>query len=247
MFECPRRLGIYRAEARTSRSPPDPEGPYHVRHPHLEAKSTRPPPRSPPRSMPTSLPEIEAAEIPRRHSAFLQELRPSGEVSAFLVLRATILSVRMERCVEYENATLAERVRRAILDFVPPEGDDRSRRDCQASHRGRDPGRLRHLGSGGPGPPLRGRLGAKLSIGPSRSCAWSSGPPGRPRRRRARPSSTRRWLRFCPRRAWPRSSPRWIARSVSGASRSPAGSSPRPDLGALGGRFDVPITIGRRR
>ena len=50
-------------------------------------------------------------------------MKPSGDVGFGLTLRAT-LSVRMERCVEFENATLTERVRRAEADFVPPEGVD---------------------------------------------------------------------------------------------------------------------------
>jgi hypothetical protein len=32
------------------------------------------------------------------------------------------MSVRMERCAEHENARVAEGVRRALAEFVPPEG-----------------------------------------------------------------------------------------------------------------------------
>ena len=37
---------------------------------------------------------------------------------------AATMSVRMERCVEHENAAMTARVRRAEADFVPPEGVD---------------------------------------------------------------------------------------------------------------------------
>ena len=73
------------------------------------------------------LPEIEAAEVQRRYVAFAGELRPSGEVGMVFVLRAATMSARMERCVEYETATLTDRVRQAEADFVPPEGVDEVR------------------------------------------------------------------------------------------------------------------------
>ena len=50
------------------------------------------------------LPEREAAEVERRFEAYCQELKPTGEVGLDLARRAATLAVRMERCVEYENA-----------------------------------------------------------------------------------------------------------------------------------------------
>ena len=68
------------------------------------------------------MPEREAAEVERRGAAFVEELNPSGEVGVVLAYHAARMSVRMERCAEHENAALTEHVRRALDEFVPPEG-----------------------------------------------------------------------------------------------------------------------------
>jgi hypothetical protein len=70
----------------------------------------------------TVMPQREAAEVERRTEAFVQELRPSGEVGVALARHAARMSVRMERCAEHENATMVERVRQALDEFTPPEG-----------------------------------------------------------------------------------------------------------------------------
>ena len=67
-------------------------------------------------------PEHEGVEIQRRTIAFVEELDPSGEVGIVLARHAARMSVRMERCSEHEKAVLTERVRRALDEFVPPEG-----------------------------------------------------------------------------------------------------------------------------
>ena len=67
-------------------------------------------------------PEHEAAEVERRTLAFVEELDPSGEVGVVLARHAARMSVRMERCAEHEKAMLTGRVRRALDEFVPPEG-----------------------------------------------------------------------------------------------------------------------------
>jgi hypothetical protein len=72
----------------------------------------------------TVLPEREAAEVERRAASFAAELNPSGDLAEALVRRAAVLSVRMERCVEHENANLIDRARQAEADFVAPEGVD---------------------------------------------------------------------------------------------------------------------------
>ena len=68
------------------------------------------------------MPEREAAEVERRTAAFVEELDPSGEVGVVLARHAARMSVRMERCAKHENAALTEQVRRALDEFVPPEG-----------------------------------------------------------------------------------------------------------------------------
>ena len=67
-------------------------------------------------------PEHEGVEIQRRTIAFVEELDPSGEVGVVLARHAARMSVRMERCSEHEKAVLTERVRRALDEFTPPEG-----------------------------------------------------------------------------------------------------------------------------
>ena len=68
------------------------------------------------------LPEREAAEVERRSAAFIEELNPTGEVGVALARHAARMSVRMERCATHENACLTEHVRRAVAEFVAPEG-----------------------------------------------------------------------------------------------------------------------------
>ena len=70
------------------------------------------------------VPEPEAAEVRRRTDAFCGELKPEGEVGLILVRHAASMSVRMERCAEHDRVATIERVRRALADFVPPEGVD---------------------------------------------------------------------------------------------------------------------------
>jgi hypothetical protein len=69
-------------------------------------------------------PEREADEVQRRYASFCRELNPSGEVGMQIVMRAAVLSTRMERIVQYETAMLTERVREAQGDFVAPEDVD---------------------------------------------------------------------------------------------------------------------------
>ncbi len=70
------------------------------------------------------LPEREADEVDRRYAAYLAELNPSGEIGRNLARRAATLSVRMERCVNRENAELTDRVRSALAEYQAPEGVD---------------------------------------------------------------------------------------------------------------------------
>ena len=68
------------------------------------------------------VPEGEAAEVAGRTDAFEVELDPSGEVGLALVRHAARLSVRMDRCAEHAATIELARVRRALTEFVPPEG-----------------------------------------------------------------------------------------------------------------------------
>ncbi len=84
-------------------------------------------PQAPQSSGPNSgVPSIEdeLGVIDRRAALFAEELNPVGEVGRFLVRRAAVLSVRLERCVVQESASLAARVRRALAEFRAPEGVD---------------------------------------------------------------------------------------------------------------------------
>jgi hypothetical protein len=75
------------------------------------------------------LPEGEAAEVGRRFEAYVEELKPVGVLGLDLVRRAATMSVRMGRCVDHESAAISGRVRRAIAEFVAPEGVDAAEAD----------------------------------------------------------------------------------------------------------------------
>jgi hypothetical protein len=70
------------------------------------------------------LPELEAAEVDRRYESFVKELKPDGDMGHVLALHAARMSVRMERCAEYENAQLTDRVRTILAEYAYPEGLD---------------------------------------------------------------------------------------------------------------------------
>jgi hypothetical protein len=68
--------------------------------------------------------EADAAEVARRTLTIADELNAIGDVGQTLVRRAALNSVRMERGADQQAASLAQRVRQAEADFVPPEGVD---------------------------------------------------------------------------------------------------------------------------
>ena len=68
------------------------------------------------------LPEADATEVDRRSVTFAAELNATGDIGHALARRAALNSVRMERGADQQTAALAEHVRRAEADFVPPEG-----------------------------------------------------------------------------------------------------------------------------
>ena len=71
-----------------------------------------------------ALPNEPAAEVERRFAAYREELKPAGELGETLVRRAALLSIRLDRCVSYETASLRRRIRQAEADFVAPAGVD---------------------------------------------------------------------------------------------------------------------------
>ena len=72
------------------------------------------------------LPERAAAETERRYEAMVIELNPSCEVGLALVRRVATMSVRMESSVNHQTAAQTARVRQALADFEAPEGADES-------------------------------------------------------------------------------------------------------------------------
>jgi hypothetical protein len=70
------------------------------------------------------LPNEGVAEVERRFASYREELQASGELGETLVRRAAVLSVRLDRCVSHETASLAGRIRQADADFVAPAGAD---------------------------------------------------------------------------------------------------------------------------
>jgi hypothetical protein len=70
------------------------------------------------------LPEEDAAEVERLSIAFESEFKADGEVGKMLAKRMATMAVRMDRCVDQENASLAKNVRQALDEFEAPEGVD---------------------------------------------------------------------------------------------------------------------------
>ena len=70
------------------------------------------------------LPEADVVEVERLRRAFESDMKPTTEAGRTLIGRMAILSVRMERCVAQETASLSERVRKAEAEFEAPEGLD---------------------------------------------------------------------------------------------------------------------------
>lgn len=66
--------------------------------------------------------EADSAEVARRSEKFAGELCAVGEVGEALARRAALHSVRMERAVDQQTASLTAHVRQVEADFVAPEG-----------------------------------------------------------------------------------------------------------------------------
>ena len=64
-----------------------------------------------------TLPAEDAEEVERLQRSFEAELKPSGDLGRTLVRRMALMSVRMDRCVLQESASLSDRVRQAEADF----------------------------------------------------------------------------------------------------------------------------------
>ena len=84
----------------------------------------------------------DAAEVERLARSFEAELQPSGDLGRTLVRRMALMSVRMDRCVDHETASLTGRIHQAEADFdaewpaVAGQDDpDRERMRVEAAHR----------------------------------------------------------------------------------------------------------------
>ena len=64
------------------------------------------------------IPYEDAAEVAIRVEQFETELSPDGHATtSVLAMRAAMLTVRLERCIRYDDATTADRIRFADADF----------------------------------------------------------------------------------------------------------------------------------
>ena len=70
-----------------------------------------------------------APEVERLQRSFEAELKPSGDLGRTLVRRMALMSVRMDRCVANETATLSERIRQAEADFDADWPEEEGRDD----------------------------------------------------------------------------------------------------------------------
>ena len=59
----------------------------------------------------------DPAEIALRFEAFEQDIRPAGSVGQFLTRRLAALSVRLDRCLEWDAAVTSKRVRNAEVEY----------------------------------------------------------------------------------------------------------------------------------
>jgi hypothetical protein len=68
--------------------------------------------------------EEDVSEVERLSLSFEKEFDADGEAGRALARRMAVLAVRMDRCVLQDFATSAENVRKALDEFIPPEGVD---------------------------------------------------------------------------------------------------------------------------
>ena len=184
------------------------------------------------------VPEAVAAEVDRRVGAFRAELKPSGLVGETLVRLAATLAVRMERCAEQETAALADRVRRAEADFVPPEGST----EAVAARLRAEAGKIALFD-----PSKEATLLRKYEAA-ARSGFFRALKELRTIERPTKPARvTEPLASILPEKS---SAPARVPARPESAPLAPPKPSPRVepiDFGCLGGRVDVPIAIGRRR
>ena len=62
------------------------------------------------------IPAEDQAEVAARADRFRRELKPADSIAQALVIRLAVMAVRMERCVEYETAVIAGKVREVMND-----------------------------------------------------------------------------------------------------------------------------------
>jgi hypothetical protein len=80
-----------------------------------------------------ALPIEDAAEVDRLQRTLESEMKPSGELGRTLVRRMALLSVRMDRCVAHETASLTVGIEEAEAEFDAEwpavEGEDNPYRE----------------------------------------------------------------------------------------------------------------------
>ena len=187
-------------------------------------------------------PEIEGVEIQRRTLAFVEELDPSGEVGVVLARHAARMSVRMERCSEHEKAMLTERVRRALEEFVVPEGVT----DPAEIAKLRSEVERRALFDDSKAAGLARKYEAAAERGFFRALKEL-----RQHERQVKAAEAQaideKLASFLPGAMTDEEFDAHYAREMAAAPRGYASTAEPIDFATLGGRVDVPITIGKRR
>jgi len=111
----PARLAANRANAQMSTGPRTPEGKERSRGNAFKHGMA---------GEGIALPAEDQAEVSRVFAGLRQELGPEGEVAEALVRRVALLTIRLDRCVLNDSATLSTRVRSAESDFDEARHDE---------------------------------------------------------------------------------------------------------------------------
>ena len=146
----------------------------------------------------------------------------------------------MERCVQYENAVLTDRARRAEADFEAPEGVD----EATAAKLREEAGKRALFDAsprGDPGAQVRWPAPNEASSAASRSCALMNAPSPRITPKKSWPN----WVRFCRGEMTDQEFDKLAAEEETPLDRKPRAAKVSGGLGDLGKRFEVPIAIGK--
>ena len=189
------------------------------------------------------MPEAERAEVEALARALESELKPSGELGRILVRHAATMAVRMERCASLEMEAVAGRVRQAEADFVAPEGVAPTEADRLRSEAGRvamfDSSKEAMLARKYEESARRGFFRAIQELRRAERAAKAPEVEA--------PKKPETLASFLPGAISSREFDRLLAEVAPAAPRMPVAKADRVDFSDLGGRFDVPIAIGKRR